>query len=74
MDRTISPFAVENPVRTTTAITCVKQQEHMYTFITNCKWAYAQWQCYINNEQYISSTEYRMHNSDKEHTECKNEY
>jgi hypothetical protein len=24
----------------------------MYTFITNCNWAYARWQCYINIEQY----------------------
>jgi hypothetical protein len=21
---------------------------------TNCNWAYARWQCYINNEQYIN--------------------
>jgi hypothetical protein len=22
---------------------------------TNCNWAYARWQCYINNEQYINN-------------------
>jgi hypothetical protein len=36
---------------------------NIYLFITNCNWAYARWQCYVNNEQYVSSTEC---------TECKN--
>jgi hypothetical protein len=35
----------------------------IYLFITNCNWAYARWQCYVNNEQYISSREYRNINS-----------
>jgi hypothetical protein len=36
-------------------------------FITDCNWAYARWQCYINDDQYVNSntqvvqnTEYRM--------------
>jgi hypothetical protein len=24
-------------------------------YITSCNWAYARWQCYINNEQYVNS-------------------
>jgi hypothetical protein len=28
---------------------------YIYLFITDCNWAYARWQCYIKNEQYINS-------------------
>jgi hypothetical protein len=27
----------------------------IYVFIANCNWAYARWQCYINNGQYVNS-------------------
>jgi hypothetical protein len=36
-------------------ITRLVYQVGLYTFITNCNWAYARWQCYINKEQYVNS-------------------
>jgi hypothetical protein len=45
---------------------------YIIIFIINCNWAYAPWQCYINNEQYVSTTEYSMHNIYTACKECKN--
>jgi hypothetical protein len=32
----------------------LQQTEFIIIINTNCNWAYARWQCYINNEQYIN--------------------